>query len=303
MIGSLLGAFAALSLAAPAPAPAQSATFLNTLPQAKPVVKPLPPVKRRVESLGVKTDAPSAFVADLASGSVLYAKNPHRVMPIASLTKLMTAMVFLDLKPDLSATVAMKAEDFDRESKAVFKVGEELTYGDLLKTMLVGSVNASAKALARATLGEEKFVEAMNRKAVELGLDSPVFTDPSGLDAGNRANAADVAAMISSASGYKEIRDAAKLSEITVRGRRTNQAYTVKTTNLLLGGFLNKPPYAIVTAKTGSLPEAGYCMAQVTKDAEGHEVVAVELGNDNHFARYQDIKSLTYWAFETYEWR
>ena len=185
----------------------------------------------------------------------------------------------------------------------IFKVGEELTYGDLLKTMLVGSVNASANALARTTLGEQEFVEAMNRKAAELGLDSPRFTDPSGIDPGNQANAADIAALISTASGYKEVREAAKLPEVTVKGRRTNQSYNVKSTNLLLGGFLNKPPYNIVTAKTGSLPEAGYCMAQVTRDADGHEIVAVELGNDNHFARYQDIKSLTYWAFETYEWR
>jgi D-alanyl-D-alanine endopeptidase (penicillin-binding protein 7) len=290
-----------MSLAAPAQAP--NTVFLNTFPQAQPVVRPIAPTKKRVESLGVKTSAPSAFVADVASGSVLYAKNPHRVMPIASLTKLMTAMVVLDLKLDLSETVVLKGEDFDRESKAVFRVGDELTYGDLLQTMLVGSVNASAKALARATLGEAEFIQAMNRKAVELGLKSPRFTDPSGLDAGNQASAADVAALITTAAGYKEIRDAAKLQEITVRGRRTNQAYSVKTTNMLIGGFLNKPPYSIVTAKTGSLPEAGYCMAQITRDAEGHEIVAVQLGNDNHFSRYQDIKSLTYWAFETYEWR
>lgn len=302
MIGSLIGALAALTLVA-SPAQAQNANFLNTLPQANEAAKPSPPVKKRPESLGVKTQAPSVFVADLASGSVLYAKNPHRTVPIASLTKLMTAMVVLDLKLDMSRTVVLRADDFDRESKAVFKVGDELTYADLFKTMLVGSVNASAKALARATLGEAEFVQAMNRKAEELGLRSPRFTEPSGLDAGNQANAADIAAIISRASGYREIREAAKLPEVTVRGRRTNQAYTVKTTNLLLGGFLNKPPYTIVTAKTGSLPEAGYCMAQVTRDAAGHEVVAVELGNDNHFARYQDIKALTYWAFDTYEWR
>jgi D-alanyl-D-alanine endopeptidase (penicillin-binding protein 7) len=301
MLGSLLGAIAALTLAVPAQA--QSAPFINTLPQANVVSKPAPPVKKRIESLGVKTGAPSVFVADLASGSVLYAKNPHRTMPIASLTKLMTAIVLLDQHPDLSAGVVIKDEDFDRESKPIFKVGDELSYRDLLKTMLVGSVNASANALARSTLGKEKFVEAMNRKVAELGLDSPHFTDPSGIDPGNQANAADIAALISIASGYKEIREAAKMPEVIVKGRRTNQTYKVKTTNLLLGGFLNKPPYEIVTAKTGSLPEAGYCMAQITRDAGGHEVIAVELGNDNHFARYQDIKALTYWAFETYEWR
>jgi D-alanyl-D-alanine carboxypeptidase len=76
----------------------------------------------------------------------------------------------------------------------------------------------------------------------------------------------------------------------------------IPATNLLLKTYLNKDPYKIVAAKTGSLPEAGYCMAQLTKNAQGNEIVAVELGNDNHFSRYQDIKAMTAWAFETYQW-
>ncbi|MBI5654438.1 D-alanyl-D-alanine carboxypeptidase [Candidatus Uhrbacteria bacterium] len=301
MLGSLLGSLIALTLASPGQIP--SGITLNTLPQANDVVKPQPPVKRRTDSLGIKTLAPSAFVADVATGNVLFAKDAHRVMPIASLTKLMTAMVLLDSGVDLKQTVVMKDQDFDRESKGVFKVGEELTYGDLLKTMLVGSINASASAIARASMGTDKFIAAMNAKAVEMGLKSPHYEDPSGLDPDNRASAADIAAIITKASSYPEIRDVSHLSEVTVRGLRTGQAYTVKSTNLLLGSFINRKPYSVVTAKTGSLPEAGYNMAQVTRNLDGHEIVAVELGNDNHFGRFQDIKSLTYWAFDTYEWR
>lgn len=301
MLGSLLGSLIALTLATPGQTP--SVVSLNTLPRANDVVKPQPPVKRRPDSLGIKTLAPSAFVADVATGNVLFAKDAHRVMPIASLTKLMTAMVLLDSGVDLKQIVVMKDEDFDNESKGVFKVGEELTYGDLLKTMLVGSINASASAIARASLGTDKFIAAMNAKALDMGLKSPHYEDPSGLDPDNRASAADIAAIITKASSYPEIRDVAHLPEVTVRGLRTGQNYTVKTTNLLLNTFINRKPFSIVTAKTGSLPEAGYNMAQVTRNQEGHEVVAVELGNDNHFGRYQDIKSLTYWAFDTYEWR
>jgi D-alanyl-D-alanine carboxypeptidase len=77
----------------------------------------------------------------------------------------------------------------------------------------------------------------------------------------------------------------------------------VKSTNLLVGSFLNKKPYTIVAAKTGTLPQAGHCMAQITRNADGHQVVAVELGGDNHLGRFQDIKALTAWSFDAYEWR
>jgi len=303
MIGSLVGIVASLALSQPAHATTVARIYTNTLPQANVVVHPEPPTKKRPESLGVKTTASSVFVADLASGSVLYAKDPHHVQSIASLTKLMTAMVFLDMKPDMKKVVTFMDEDFDHEAKPVFKTGERMTYEDVLRSMLVGSVNASANIIARTTTGKEKFVQMMNEKAGRLGLRSPVFVEPSGIDPGNRASAADVASIISTASGYPEIRKYTPLSEVSVHGIASNQDYKVKSTNLLLSTYLNKKPYTIVTGKTGSLPEAGYCMALVTKNSEGHQVVAVELGDDNHFARFQDIKALTTWAFDTYEWK
>jgi len=303
MIGTLIGALAALALGSPAQAQTMYLAQANALPQAEVADKPAPPVKRRVESLGIKTAAPSVFVADVASGSVLFAKDPHRPLPIASLTKLVTAMVFLDQKPDFKKTLVFEDGDFDHQGKPVFKVGDELSYEDVFRAMLVGSVNASANALARVTLGKEKFVEAMNRKMEEMGLKSPHFVEPSGIDPDNQADAADIAAIIATASGYPQIREADALPEIVVRGKRSNQAYDIKSTNLLLQSYLNKKPFAVVAAKTGSLPEAGYCMAQITRNSQGHEVVAVELGGDNHFARFQDIKALTSWAFDTYEWR
>jgi D-alanyl-D-alanine carboxypeptidase len=259
-------------------------------------------VKKRAENLGVRTSAPSVFVADVASGRVLYAKNAHQTMSMASLTKLVTAMAFLDQKPDLSKTLTMQEGDFDHESKPVIPPGETITLEDALKSLLVGSVNASANALARVSGGREEFVARMNAKVKALGLQSPVLVEPSGVDPKNRANAADIAAILTIASGYPEIREFAKLDEITVHGAVYKKEYKIKSTNLLLGTYLNKDPYKIVAAKTGSLPEAGFCMAQVTSRGDGHEIVAVELGSDNHFSRYQDIKALTTWAFESYQW-
>ena len=304
MLGSFLGLMAAMAIGSPPAAQAHTLALapVNSLPQAAAVERPSPPKKRRPESLGVKTTGKSAFIADVTTGSVLFAKDPHRVAPIASLTKLMTAMVFLDQKPDLDMTVTLIDADFDGEGKAVLPSGETFTKRDLLKAMLVGSVNAAANALARTSGGKEKFVELMNQKAKELKLKSPTFADPSGVDPRNRANAADVAALLSIASGKKDIRDSSELSSVTIHGITGNRDFRIDSTNLLLGSFLNKKPFRVVAAKTGSLPEAGYCMAMVTANAEGHQIVAVELGSNNHFSRYQDIKAMTGWAFDAYRW-
>jgi serine-type D-Ala-D-Ala endopeptidase (penicillin-binding protein 7) len=300
MIDVLLGAMASVALVQPLPSERPKQVFF--LPEAKTISKPVGPRKRRPESFGVKTSAASVFVADVATGSVLYAKDPHRVMPIASITKLMTAMVFLDQKPDMKKTVTIQAGDFDGEGKAYFKTGDVFTNEELLKTMLSGSVNASAHAIARSSVGKEAFVKAMNEKAQSLGLKTPHFVEASGVDPENKASAADVAAILSNAAKYPFVREFAEMPVVEVTSRSTGEKYKIDSTNLLLSTYLNKSPYKIVAAKTGSLPEAGFCMTQITRNAAGNEIVAVELGSDNHFSRYQDIKALTTWAFDTYTW-
>ncbi|MFH1621397.1 MAG: serine hydrolase [Patescibacteria group bacterium] len=306
MIGELFGALAALTISSnslPANLNASSQSAIKTLPISQDSVRPEAPVKKRQDSMGVKTTAPSVFVADVASGKVLFSKNAYESRSIASLTKLVTAIVVLDQKPDLKQKIIFSEDDFDGESKPVFAAGEALTIEDVLKSMLVGSINASANALARYFGGKDNFVILMNEKIKSLGLKSPELVEPSGINPRNRADAADLAAIISTAAGYPEIREYAKLETVTVYGNNGKNAHVISSTNLLLQSYLNKGPFRIVMAKTGSLPEAGYCMAQITSQGSGKEVVAVELGSDNHFSRYQDIKILTAWAFDTYEWR
>ncbi len=306
MIGELFGSLAALSVASNSLAvdvkiPAQPA--VKTLPMAQSVNWPAGPVKKRPDSIGVKTTAPAVFVADVASGKVLFSKNAYRTMSIASLTKLVTAMVVLDKKPDLKQKITFQEEDFDGESKSVFMVNEILTVEDALRSMIVGSINATANALAREFGGKEEFVKEMNAKIKSLGLKSPELVEPSGINPRNRANAADLAAIISTAASYPEIREYAEPETVTVYGDGGKRVHNIKSTNLLLQSYLNKNPYRVIMAKTGSLPEAGYCMAQITSLGSGKEVVAVELGSNNHFSRYQDIKVLTTWAFDTYDWK
>lgn len=274
------------------------------LPTAGEAVKKviIPPVKKNYKNIGPKTTGKSVFVADVASGGVLFGRAQHDVLPIASLTKLMTALVVLESETDLEGNLTFSDFDFDRQSKSVFLSGDVISKKDAMRALLIGSVNSSASALAGSTgLSRQEFVARMNQKAKDLNLPTLYFVEPTGLDSGNRGSAADVAALITLVLQREEIRDILDDSSAEIKTTDGRQ-YTIKSTNLLLPTYLNKTPYKIIGAKTGSLPEAGFCMAQVTRNADGNEVVAVLLGSDNHFSRYNDIKALTGWAFESFTW-
>lgn len=309
MTGTLIGFLAALTMTTPTNAAPLFTVEGRALPASLPMAKevkrarlPEPPIKRRPESMGVGTSARSAFVADVATGHVLFAKKPHEVLSIASLTKLMTAMVVLDANLKMDESLTFAQEDMPIESRDVFAPGDTITRGDALRALLIGSVNEAGNLLARTTMDREAFVKKMNEKAKALRLASPVFVDPTGLSSANKASAADVAAMLTIAMAYPELREMAAQPSVTVKTEAGKQV-VIKSTNLLLNTFLNKTPYTVVGAKTGSLPEVGYNMAQITKDEKGHEIVAVELGSANHFSRYQDVKALTTWAFDVWEWK
>ncbi len=308
-LDSLVAILTALSLQAN-PSVHAIPTTVNTLPMAADVVMPQSPIKRRPESLGVATTAKSAIVVDVGSGAVLYAKDAKVERPIASLTKLMTAMVVLDqgLRPDELITI--QGEDFEA-ARPDFMAGDTLTRRDALRAMLTVSANEIANAFARTSSpsaelgtgsGRAAFIDAMNEKAATLGLDHTLFEEPTGINPRNRATAVDVARLLRSALAYPEIR------EMTTQGRydavtQAGRVVRMDPTNLLLPSYLNQSPYRIVAGKTGSLPEAGYCLAQTTQNGDGKQIITVVLGSTDHFVRFQDVKALTSWAFDTYEWK
>ncbi len=261
------------------------------------------PEKKNPDSFGVEITARSGVVMDMASGQFLFEKDANGAYPIASLTKLMTLMTFLDMHPDLDQEVTIAAADQDPGEKVVLYTNDRFTRRQLLRAALVGSVNAAASALARSTGDMPGFVRAMNDKARSLNMRHAMFIDPTGLDPRNQASAKDVALALRAALSYREIREATELDQYDITGKVTNKPYHIKATNLLLNSFLNKDPYRIVVAKTGTLPEAGYCLAQDTRNAGGHEIIAVVLGSENHFARFQEAKALTAWAFQNFEWK
>ncbi len=302
---SLVALVSLLSLRAAQTPTTEGILLLNELPVAKYVAAQMPaaPTKNDDDSLGVEVSARGAVVMDVESGQILFQKEARTPYPVASLTKVITAMVVLDRQPNLEEEVTLLAQDDSHEGRSIFLTGERLTKGELLHALLVGSVNTAANALARVSGGREDFIKAMNVKAATLGLTQAHFVDPVGLGSRNQASAMDIAMALRAALQYPEIRETTELDALSIKSRISpNRTYEVKTTNLLLSSFLNKDPYRIVAAKTGSLPEAGFCLAQVTRHTGGDSIVAVVLGSENHFSRFQDMKALTAWTFDHYTW-
>jgi D-alanyl-D-alanine endopeptidase (penicillin-binding protein 7) len=294
---ALIGAFALHAMRMPMQKPVAS----HPLPAVHSIIASAP-TRKEDASLGVEVSAKAAIVMDVDSGAVLFEKNVDEPLPIASLTKLVTAMTYLDTKPDLSKAVDILPEDMGTIGSSELKAGDTLPAGDVFQAMLVGSLNESADALARLSMGREAFVAAMNRKAQSLGMLDSHFVDPSGLDSLNHASAHDVALALKAASAYPEIRNAMAKSTLTLASKINAKPYIIKSTNLLLASDINKPPYKIVAAKSGTLPEAGYCFAQITQGPDGQRVIALVLDDDAHFTRFQDVKALTYWAFRSFDW-
>ena len=167
------------------------------------------PQRNTADSLGIQTTASSVLVTDVASGATLFAKHDQRSAPIASITKLMTALVFLDHNPGWETAVTVTAED-QRVGGIVYLVpGETVTVRDLFSLMLVASANEAAVALARST-GLENFVAAMNQKALGLGMHQSQFTDETGLDAGNVASPHDLASLAQAAFSQPDVAQAVR---------------------------------------------------------------------------------------------
>jgi D-alanyl-D-alanine endopeptidase (penicillin-binding protein 7) len=259
--------------------------------------KKLVPHKIDNNAWGVKISAQSAAVMDKDTGLVLWQKNADQVRSLASITKLMTVLVFLDHNPGWDQLVTMQQSDETSEAQPNILRGENVTVRDLFNIALVASDNNAARALARSTgMSSEDFVKAMNAKALELKMSQSNFVEPTGLDGQNQATALDVLKMAKIAFANKEIQKAVAqktYSLVTQSGR--NQK--VLSTNNLLKSYLN-----VKAGKTGYIEAAGYCLVVEVANDSGHDILTVVLGSTAHENRFQDAKILSGWVFENYQW-
>ncbi|GAB3375914.1 D-alanyl-D-alanine endopeptidase [Spongiibacter taiwanensis] len=217
----------------------------------------------------------SALAVDAKSGEVLLDRNANIVMPIASLTKVMTAMVVLDGKQSLKENIQFSQQD----RKAInnyfsrIRVGSEISRGEALRLALMSSENLAAATLGRHYPGgTTAFVAAMNAKARALGMKNTQFVDASGLSHKNVSTASDLALMVAAASNYPEIRKYSTTAVHTANFSKPNYALAYVNTNVLV----RYERWDVHVSKTGYLNEAGRCLVMNTK-VNGRDVLMVML--------------------------
>jgi len=229
--------------------------------------------------------ARSAVVLDPATGKLLYEKNAEKSVPIASITKLMTAMVFLEQKPDMDRTVEVTKAELTGGGHTQLRNHETVSLRDLFHMSLMCSDNVATRVLARESgLGTDDFLARMNQKALELGMTHSRFVEFTGLDERNVATATDVARMLQAAASIETIRDITTTHSYEFRTAR--RAHQIANTNRLLYGR-----YEILGGKTGFINEAGYCFATWIR-TQGREMIAVVLGAPTNATRFADVVRL-----------
>lgn len=280
-------------------APILSLTSAPTLPESGDRV--LPPKKTDLSSYGVVTDAKSVIVVDVASRAPLFAKNADDVRSIGSITKLMTALVFLDTDPDLTQWVTITEEDYVGGGRVNLDFNNPIRLRDVLGASIVGSDNTATKAISRFSgLSADEFIALMNAKAKALGMTSSAFTEVTGIDSGNVSTARDLMSLLNEAKASDLLSAYMTSPRISV-SHASGLAVTVESTDALFGSVLNTGEYRITGGKTGYIPEAGYCFI-TTIQHDGDQVFVAVLGASSKEDRFADTKALALWAFETFTW-
>ena len=236
--------------------------------------------------------AEAAVVYDPANHEILWESNSLSPRPIASITKVMTALVFLEQRPDLDADVVVSRRDVRRASTTYLRRGERVSLYDLLHLALVASDNTAARVLARVSpWGTAGFVEQMNARAAAMGLRGTTFTEPSGLHSGNVSTAYDVSRLIAEATGRPVMSTIMRKRSHSLQTSR--RRLTVRNTNDLLRGRL-----LVHGGKTGYIDASGYCLATVLKLPGRDPLSIVVLGAGSNSRRFREVRRLADWVSE-----
>jgi D-alanyl-D-alanine carboxypeptidase len=267
--------------------------------------------QRKNNFYNTKIFASSSVVIDVDSGTILHYDNGREKIPIASLTKMMTAIVVMEKVKNLDEIVTIDEEALLTDGTKVgcprsgycvderLHLGEKITVKNLIAAALLNSANDAAVALGKHITGSQKaFGELMNEKAKNLNLGDSRFCNPSGLDEDNcYSSAYDIARVAAYSMKYDLIWKIMKLPEMEIRSVDEKYVHNLKNTDLLLDQIPN-----CLGGKTGFTYNAGKSLLLAAADpATGkHKIIAVIL-NDNN--RWEDMRNLTNWTFENYEWK
>ena len=257
---------------------------------------PEPPAPRFRDVDGLRRPrirAAAALLYNPRTDEVLWADRGLDQRPIASITKVMTALVLLDQEPELARDVVVSRRDVRRASTTHLVRGERVTLDALLHLALIASDNAAARILARASgWGTRLFVERMNRKAAELGLRGTRFVEPSGLDERNVSTPYDVARLIAAAGEVPAL--SRIMRKWTHRLRTDRRRVNIRNTNRLL-----RSRHVIQGGKTGFINEAGYCLTALVELPGADPVALVVLGARSNAGRFREARRLIEWLSTT----
>lgn len=233
-----------------------------------------------------------ALVLDQETDEIIFSKNEQAVLPIASLTKLMTALIVVEARQPMDETITITSEDVDTEkfSSSRLAVGTTLSRGELMHLALMSSENRAAHALGRTFPGGlSAFVTLMNAKAGELGMNDTRYVEPTGLSSDNRSSAKDLATLAAAAYNRPVLRDLSTSPSHQVDvGRRTVQ---FNNSNRLV----HNPEWSIGLQKTGYISEAGRCLVMQATVA-GRQVIMVFLDAAGKAARIGDAERVRRWV-------
>lgn len=235
--------------------------------------------------------AAAAIIYNPETNEVLWESNAQDQRSIASITKVMTALVILESDLDFAKTVRVTSADVRRASTTYLRSGYTLTGDGLLHLMLIGSDNAAARVLARVSpYGSAGFIDQMNAKAAALGLKSTHYADPSGLLADNVSSAYDMARLIAYAAADERIGGIMRMASATVHaGKRTIKVNS--TNQIVKSGDID-----VIGGKTGFINRAGYCLATLLRLPDsGQEVAVVVLGAKSSANRFWETRHLFNW--------
>jgi D-alanyl-D-alanine endopeptidase (penicillin-binding protein 7) len=294
---SLLAALPQASFAADTKAKATSTRKIKSVVLRK-AAQVAPPVASFGQAAGLhEVDDPLAlkssvaYVLDQNTNEVLFSKNPQAVLPIASITKLMTALVVVEAGLSLDEKITVTDEDIDTEkfTHSRLAVGTTLTRGEMLHLALMSSENRAAHALGRNYPGGlDAFVAAMNAKAQSLGMVDTHYVEPTGLSSRNQSSAKDLAVLVNVTSQVPLLRDLSTSREARVAlGKRMVQ---FRSTN----GLLSNPLWDIGLQKTGFINEAGKCLVMQARMA-GRQLIMVFLDSSGKASRIADAERMRKW--------
>jgi D-alanyl-D-alanine endopeptidase (penicillin-binding protein 7) len=243
----------------------------------------------------VKLRSASVMVMDSDTGEVVFQKNSEAVVPIASITKLMTAIVTMDKVEagglEMDQRVVLTKEDVAtiKRTRSRLRTGATYTRDELMLLALMASENKASAALARSYPGGmEAFIEAMNRKAEELGMTDTRFVEPTGLSSENVSSARDLVKLVNAAHGYEKIREYSTRSRASVKDRKRTLNFA--NTN----GLVRSAQWEIGLSKTGYISEAGRCLVMRVRMAS-RDMIVVLLDSWGKQSRIGDANRLKKW--------